>query len=185
MSFGAGTTDEFERALAHARSGHAPGFDYLWNRFSRQVVSFARLRGSQDPDGIANDTFVAAFLAIDRFRGGESDFVSFLFAITRNKVVDEIRKRSRQVSEQPLVDHDPAVGDIERDAFAGLSIETREALGRLTGEQREIVFLRIVADLPLEQVASLTGRTVGATKAMQHRALSAMRKEISRKAVSK
>ncbi len=185
MKSDAGTTHEFERAIALARSGHAPGFEYLWNRFSRQVLSFARLRGSHDPDGIANDAFVGAFRSIDRFSGGESDFVSFLFAITRNKVADEVRKRSRQVQERPLVGHDVGAGDMERVAFAGLSMETREALGRLTDEQREIVFLRIVADLPLEQVATLTGRTVGATKAMQHRALAAMRKEISRKAVSK
>jgi len=185
MSFDAGHSPEFERALALARSGNASGFEYLWNRFSRQVVSFARLRGSQDPDGVANDAFVGAFRSLDRFVGSETDFVALLFAITRNKVADEVRKRTRQVQEHPLVGEDVGIGDIEREAFAGLSIDLRNALGRLTDEQREIVFLRIVADLPLEQVARLTGRTVGATKAMQHRALAAMRKEISRKAVSK
>ena len=45
------------------------------------------------------------------------------------------------------------------------------ALGRLTPDQREVVVLRFVADLPIEEVASLTGRTEGAVKSMQHRAL--------------
>ncbi len=45
------------------------------------------------------------------------------------------------------------------------------ALGRLTPDQREGVVLRFVADLALKEVAALTGRTEGAVKSMQHRAL--------------
>ena len=78
-----------------------------------------------------------------------------------------------------------AVSSTEVDPLAGLTPETADAMRQLTGDQREIVFLRLVADLPIEEVAGLTGRSIGAVKAMQHRALASMRKEISRGAVSR
>ena len=178
----------FERALDAARSGHALGFEWLWHRFSRQVTAFARFQGSEDPEGIANDTFAAAFGRITSFSGDSTSFVSFVFSIARNKIVDEHRKRRRRVvtsvfDGSGLGDH-LLVDSAEVDALAGLSTETADALRRLTNDQREVVFLRLVADLPIEEVAALTGRSVGAVKAMQHRALASMRKQISRGAVS-
>ena len=52
--------------------------------------------------------------------------------------------------------------------------ELVRALGRLTAEQREVVALRFVADLPIDAVAALTGRKANAVKALQHRALEAL-----------
>lgn len=183
----------FARALDAARSGQGVGFEWLWHRFSRQVAAFARFQGSEDPEGIANDTFAAAFGRIITFVGDSNGFVSFVFSIARNKLVDEQRKRRRRVVaaafdgsafDRDALDAHQSVDSAEAAALAGLSPETALALQRLTDEQREIVFLRLVADMSLEDVAELTGRSVGAVKAMQHRALASMRKEISAEAVS-
>ncbi len=179
----------FERALDAARAGQPLGFEWLWHRFSRQVTAFARLQGSEDAEGVANDVFAAAFGRITTFSGGSNAFVSFVFAIARNKITDERRKRGRRVItsafDRRAVEAQDAVSSAEADALAGLTPETADAMRRLTDDQREIVFLRLVADLPIEEVAALTGRSVGAVKAMQHRALASMRKEISRGAVSR
>ena len=184
----------FGRALDAARSGQAIGFEWLWHRFSRQVTAFARLQGSDDADGVANDVFAAAFGRIATFTGDSSAFVSFVFSIARNKISDERRKRRRRVvtsvfdrasTDRTSVDTGTAANSAEADALAGLTPETADALRRLTADQREIVFLRLVADLPIQEVAALTGRSLGAVKAMQHRALATMRKEILREAVSK
>jgi ubiquinone/menaquinone biosynthesis C-methylase UbiE len=55
-------------------------------------------------------------------------------------------------------------------------------LARLTPEQRDVVALRFVADLPVEAVARITHRSVGAVKAMQHRALAQLAQAVSREA---
>lgn len=183
----------FARALDAARSGQGVGFEWLWHRFSRQVTAFARFQRSEDPEGIANDTFAAAFGRIISFVGDSNGFVNFVFSIARNKLVDEQRKRRRRVVtaafdgnafDRDALDLLHTVDSAEAAALAGLTPETATALQRLTDEQREIVFLRLVADMSLEDVAELTGRSVGAVKAMQHRALASMRKEISAEAVS-
>lgn len=179
----------FQRALDAARAGQPLGFEWLWHRFSRQVTAFARLQGSEDPEGVANDVFAAAFRRLDTFTGGSTAFVSYVFAIARNKIIDERRKSRRQVIttmfDRSAAESQDAVRSAETDALAGLAPTTADAMRRLTEDQREIVFLRLVADLPIEDVAALTGRSVGAVKALQHRALGRMRKEISRGAVSR
>jgi RNA polymerase sigma-70 factor (ECF subfamily) len=53
------------------------------------------------------------------------------------------------------------------------------ALAALSPDQREVVLLRFVGDLPLEAVARITGRRVGAVKALQHRALENLRRAVS------
>lgn len=184
----------FGRALDAARSGQALGFEWLWHRFSRQVTAFARFQGSEDAEGVANDVFAAAFGRISTFAGDSNGFVSFVFAIARNKISDERRRRRRRIvtsvfdratADGEAIATGAAAASAEGQALAGLTPETADALRRLTDDQREVVFLRLVADLSLEDVAALTGRSVGAVKAMQHRALATMRREISREAVSR
>jgi DNA-directed RNA polymerase specialized sigma24 family protein len=56
--------------------------------------------------------------------------------------------------------------------------ELVRALRRLTADQRQVVALRFVADLPIDAVAALTGRSPNAVKALQHRGLEALAREL-------
>ena len=175
----------FARALAAARVGQAPGFEWLWNRFGRQVAGFARAQGADDADGITNEAFLGAFRRVDTFFGNEDAFVAMLFAITRNKLIDEHRARSRRVPTRQLVrDDDGHGGDVESDALSRIGADATSLLATLTDEQREVMHLRLIADLSLEQTAMVTGRSVNAVKALQHRATNALRRTISEEAVT-
>ena len=57
--------------------------------------------------------------------------------------------------------------------------EVRDLLAVLSPDQREVVLLRIVADLSVEEVARLLDKREGAVKALQHRALAALRRHLS------
>jgi len=174
------------RAIASARLGLAPGFEWLWNRFSRQVIAFANAQGSEDADGVANEVFLAVFRKVDTFEGQEDGFVALLFSIARNKVVDEHRNRSRRVRTQRFSGADDRTGgDVEADALEALTSDAASILAGLTDEQREVLHLRLIADLSLEQTAVVTGRSVNAVKALQHRATNALRRTISEEAVTR
>lgn len=162
------------------------GHEWLWRRFARQVTAFARVRGSDDPEGITNEVFLAVFRSLERFAGDEDAFVALLFTVARNKVVDELRRRERRPRTSALTAApDPMGGNTEDEALAGLGASTRELLELLTDDQREVLVLRLVADLSLEQTAAITGRTVNATKALQHRAVNTLRRKKSAEAVTK
>lgn len=180
------TDPAFIRAIAAARRGQAPGFEWLWNRFARQVVAFASAQGSDDADGIANEVFLAVFRKIDVFEGDEDGFVALLFSIARNKVIDEHRKQSRRVRTQAFSGADDRTGgDVEADALEALTGESASILAVLTDEQREVLHMRLIADMSLEQTARATGRSVNAVKALQHRATNALRRTISEEAVTR
>jgi RNA polymerase sigma-70 factor (ECF subfamily) len=75
-------------------------------------------------------------------------------------------------------------GDAEDDALRSAGDErVRDLLGRLAPDQRDVMLLRIVADLTVENTAEALGKTPGAVKALQRRALRALRKEMSTEGV--
>ena len=80
-------------------------------------------------------------------------------------MVDDRRRNSRQPMLQGEVgveDTSADWGDVEEDAFALLSHESvRELLGVLSPDQRDVVLLRVVADLSVEEVARLLGKREG------------------------
>jgi RNA polymerase sigma-70 factor (ECF subfamily) len=63
--------------------------------------------------------------------------------------------------------------------------EVQALLGALTSDQRDVLLLRIVADLSLEETATVVGKRVGAVKALQRRGLEALRREIHAQGVSR
>lgn len=73
---------------------------------------------------------------------------------------------------------------MEDDALGQLVSErVHVLLAALAPDQRDVLLLRILADMGVEQVAEALGKTQGAVKALQRRGLEALRREISRKGV--
>jgi RNA polymerase sigma-70 factor (ECF subfamily) len=73
---------------------------------------------------------------------------------------------------------DPRVtASAEEAAMAGLGTDDmHRLLHQLSDDQRDVLLLRVVADLSLEQTAAALGKRVGAVKALQHRALATLRR---------
>jgi RNA polymerase sigma-70 factor (ECF subfamily) len=77
------------------------------------------------------------------------------------------------------------VGDVEEDVIDGMAIDrVHQVLETLTDEQREVILLRVVADLSLKATARVMGKSVGAIKAMQRRALVAVKAQLEERGVS-
>ena len=173
---------DFEKLLHDARLGEGAAFAELWSRHAGRVASFVRLRGAVEVEEITSDVFVAAFEGIARFEGDETGFVALLLTIARRRVVDEQRRRSRRVPVAPWAAEEDTrtVRSVEDDVLARSSAADLAAhLDRLTPDQREVVTLRLVADLSLEQTAQVMGKGVGTVKSLQRRALDALRRSLS------
>lgn len=170
----------FDDVLAAARAGEAWAVARLYEDLKGPVVTFARLRGARDPDDVTSETFLQVFRDLARFTGDESGFRAWVFTIARRRLLDEHRRSSRRVREVRLTSGvDAAGGDTAEDAMAALGdARVRTLLDGLSVDQREIVLLRIVADLSLRDTAAVTGRSVGAVKILQHRALAALRSSL-------
>ena len=141
-----------------------------WHRPSTRTC---RGQHVSDPDDLLGEVFYRVARSADRFVGGDEDLRPWVFTIARNCVIDDQRRRARRARHRrDPVDPVSVVETPERDD------ELVEALALLTPEQREVVGLRFIADLSLDDVARVTNRSVGAVKAMQHRGLEQLAKQL-------
>lgn len=183
---GTGASDELVAELVvAAQAGAGWAFTRLWERFAGQVTGYLRLQGAKDPEDLASEVFLSAFTGIGRFSGDGAAFRSWLFTIAHRRVIDDRRRRSRRVATSALdllPDAGAAVsgGDAEADALAALGTgRVAELLAGLSPDQRDVLALRILGDLTVEQVARALGKKPGAVKALQRRGLEALRRTIS------
>jgi len=182
------TIPDFEGVLSAAQEGSAWAWEILVGELGPRLVGFFRVRGVPDPEGLAGDVFTDIATNISSFEGGDSGFTSWVFVIAYRRMTDEWRRRSRRPTEIPSgLDSEPtgiapSAEDVAMETFAG--IEAAKMLEVLTDAQRDVINLRVVAGLTLEETAQVVGKPVGAVKALQRRGVAALRREISRQGVS-
>ena len=139
------------------------------------VLGYLRAQRAPDPEDILGEVFLQVARDLPRFRGDDAALRRWVFSIAHNRLLDARRREARRPR---LVDR--AVPDVATPPPADpLDPALVAALAELTPEQREVVVLRFVADLPLADVAKITSRRVGAVKAMQRRALEALERALA------
>jgi RNA polymerase sigma-70 factor (ECF subfamily) len=154
------------------------------------VLGYARSHGAADPENIVGEVFVALLRGLHRFAGDERAFRSWLFTLVHHRVVDERRRRARRPedSTDPVVLASRGSGHnaaFEIDAVDPVaSARLQAALDRLTSDQRNVVVLRIIADMPVDAVAGIVGKASGAVKMLQRRGLDALARDLTLEAVT-
>lgn len=173
--------------LRAAEGGDERGFTGIYRLLGGRVSGYLRSRGVADVDDVTNEVFAAAFRNLHTFGGTPSQFRSWLFGIAWNKSSDWHRLTPRRLVPHAREDLDQVSGDdVEAAASEGFERERISALlDDLTDDQRDVIQLRIIADLSLEQTAATLGKPVGAVKSLQHRALRALERILSDQAVSR
>lgn len=139
----------------------------LYRRYAPVVRGYLRGQGVPEADDVLSEVFLQVTRSLPGFRGTEDDARAWIFAIARNRVIDGHRRRLVR----PVISGAAVPEQAARAADDPVDPGLVAALQQLTADQREVVVLRFVADLSLEEVAELTDRTEGAVKSMQHRAL--------------
>ncbi len=111
--------------------------------------------------------------------GPEHHLKAWLFQVAANLVVDDVRRQSLR-DHDSLDDQTPGEAEDFEDASEThlLVSDVHAALLRLTPRQRDVILLRYMAGLTLEEVAGIFGMSVGSIKALQHRALTALRRKL-------
>lgn len=173
--------ENFDAVLAAARDGHADALRALWTWYAPSVAAYAGRKGSREPEELTSDVFLAVLTGLATFDGDESGFRALVFTIAHRRVVDELRHRYQRGDPVPLPrDGDPAVAAAPSAEDAALdrwgSVRARELLQGLPPEQRDVLVLRILGDLSVEQVAGVVGKSVGAVRSLQARGLARLRR---------
>ncbi|MBW4040752.1 MAG: sigma-70 family RNA polymerase sigma factor [Acidobacteria bacterium] len=158
-------------------------FTAAYRELAPKVTGYLRARGVDDPEAVTQEVFLALLAKPDEVRGGDEGLRTLLFTIAHAKAVDHHRRRSRTPA---LVEYEP---EHDRRVTASAEDDALEAqtgvlamLTALAPEYREVLALRIVAELTLESTAAVMNRSVGAVKQLQRRALIALRTRVAAEA---
>lgn len=152
------------------------------------MAGYLRVQGAAEPDDLTSEVFVGVFRGLAAFRGTEEQFRSWVFTIAHHRLVDERRRAARRPARADLAPEtaDTALApSAEQEALQRLSTErVRRICEGLLPDQRDVLVLRLVGGLTVGEVAAATGKSPGAVKALQRRALDAVRRGFEREGVT-
>ncbi len=168
-------------AVSAAKAGADWGWTALYRALAPTVTGYLRAQGAPDPEDVTAEVFIQAVKGIDRFKGDGAAFRSWIFCIAHNKLVDDIRKRRRRP-----VDLSPDAGrnvvhpvNVEDQVMRNLADrQVRQMFSQLTTDQRNVLYLRMIGGLTLEEVARVLGKPSSAIKALQRRGLAAIKRDL-------
>lgn len=179
-----GLGDRFPEVLEATRTGAEWAWTALYRDLAPLVLGYLRSRGARNPDDLTGEVFVQVARKLDTFSGGETEFRSWVLVIAHHRLLDERRYASRH-PEEPVDDETflaaAVTGDAEQEAMTHLGTEqVRRYFDLLTEDQREVLMLRIISGLTVDEVAAILGKKPNTVKALQRRGLAVLRKEISK-----
>ena len=180
--------EQFFTVLDAAKTGADWAWELLYDECSPVLLGYVRGRGAAEPEDLVAETFLHAVRAIHSFTGDERAFRGWLLGIAHRRLIDDWRYRSRRplspASDETL-EAASGGGDVEHEALARTEGQQVLACIRsLTPDQQDVLLLRIVADLSLDEVATILGKRISAVKALQRRGLARLHKELFRQGVS-
>ncbi len=158
-------------------------FSKIYDQYISRIYRFVFLRvNSRDiAQDLTSETFTRAW---DRFKAGNpgsevKNWAGFLYQIARNLVTDFYREKGKiQIISASYV-ADPAMGLEEKAFLSSEADQIKAALSKLGEEQQEIIIWRYLDGLSNKEIAEILNKPEGTVRVIVHRALEALRKELS------
>jgi RNA polymerase sigma-70 factor (ECF subfamily) len=176
--------DEFAPVLAAAQLGEEWAVARLFRSLQPDLLRYLRARERWEADDVAAQTWLEVARALGSFAGDEDGFRAFVFTIARRRMLNARRSRTRRRrDERPVETLAPSL--VARDDPAEETaawLDSVAAVVRiaelLPPEQSDVVLLRVVGNLSVEDVAAIVGKRPATVRVIQHRALRRLAQEL-------
>jgi RNA polymerase sigma-70 factor, ECF subfamily len=169
--------EEGERLLVEAAQRDPRRFADLYELHFHRVYAYVakRVMGREEAEDITSDVFQQALTKIGSYEWRGVPFSAWLIRIAANAMADRWKRLRREGSEplpDDLEDQNPAHPEVESRATLFRLVET------LPSDQRRVVYMRFVEEKAIREIAQEIGRTEGAVKQLQFRALEKLRAQM-------
>lgn len=183
--------DDLDVQAAEASQGHPRALEELLARLTPIVHRYCRARlGGRErpimsPEDLTQDVLLSVITALSRWRREDGPFLGFVYGIAAHKTANAFRSlgrdRSAATSDVPelLEITESASGPEQLAVDAAVRHRLHLLLEHLPDRQREVLLLRTVVGLSVDEVADATGITLGAVRIAQHRALCRLRQMLA------
>jgi RNA polymerase sigma-70 factor (ECF subfamily) len=173
------------RALVErAQRGDRGALEELYLLHFDRIYSYLHLSvgNRHDAEDLTTQTFLRMLEAIGRFRWQSAPFSAWLFRIAHNLAMDHFRAGRRVQVEEDLPEQPGAEeSSAEDQALDSLGqAGMLELIERLSAEQRQVLTLKFLFGFANAEVAGILGKTEGAVKSLQHRALASLQRHVVR-----
>ena len=151
-----------------AQDGDINAFELLVRHYQGDVwrLSLQLVRDQALADDVTQEAFVRVYRFLSRYRG-ESKFSTWLFSISRNCAMDELRKAGRRKRTRDRLEAEPEPESSSQDFRSG--IEVREAVGALPLDLREPIVLIDMFGCSYKEVSRILEVPLGTVKSRVHR----------------
>jgi RNA polymerase sigma-70 factor (ECF subfamily) len=173
-----------EYLVKQAINGDQEAFAQLYNqnfdRIHRYI--YVKVRSQAEAEDLTQDVFIKALGSIGSYKYRELPFAAWLFKIAHNRVIDHVRKVSKEkrasLDEAYAKSTEDPIQMTERNSEVQ---QLKEALEHLPEAQREVATLRFIGQLSIAEVAKALGKSEGTVKALQFNATASLRKTLYEK----
>ena len=165
--------------VKRAAGGDSEAFGELYDVYLEPIYRYVyhQLKERMTAEDITEEVFVKAWKSIKSCRGKEKTFKAWLYRIAHNQVVDYYRyqKREAKIATPDVIDEADHVQRIEE---ASESKRLFAEISSLPRNQKQVVILRFIEGLEHEEVSKIMGKSQGAIRVLQVRALAKLRKRL-------
>lgn len=174
-----------QNLIKKAKAGENDCFGQLYDHYVSQIYRFVLLKvaGKAEAEDLTHEVFLSAWQNLDSYNFQGFPFSSWLYQIARNKVIDHYRTKKSNISFENLEESAlKIVGVVENDLDKVLDVEkVKIAITKLSPEQQDVIVMKFVEDLENEEIAKALGKTEGAIRLLQHRAVNNLKELLWRK----
>src|SRR5438132_4083826 len=179
-------TDAEERLLIEAAQDDRAQFGKIYVHYFELVYAYVsrRVRSRVATEDLTAEVFRKALQNLPRYKWTGAPFAAWLFRIASNMIADRTKRQAREIksSEPDLIPASPTQGK-QTQQIALEESERRAHLFRLVDalaeDQRRVVTMRFAEEKTIREIADKFGRTEGAVKQLQFRALTNLRKKLT------
>jgi RNA polymerase sigma-70 factor (ECF subfamily) len=177
--------------IQRAQRGDGEAFAPLYREHVQAIYRYVMTRVSDShlAEELTGDVFTRAFKSLANYQDTGKPFLAWLYTIAHARVIDHYRRVGRRPQEVEVEEHSIlSEQDVEGDvlyatALGNAKSALAQAILTLTDEQQQVLSLRFIEGLKLEEVAVIMGKNANAIKALQHRALGSLATRLERSGV--
>jgi RNA polymerase sigma-70 factor (ECF subfamily) len=166
--------------VARAKAGDHAAFTQIYERYAPAIYRYIyfRLGEAELAEDLQAEVFLRMFEGLHRYEDRGWPISAWLYRIAHDRTIDTIRRR-RNRQQMPLEDWGGMCDGPEGSVSAKLEFEEiNRSINDLTEDQRQVIQMRFLGDMSIQEVARKLGRTEGSVKALQHRGIQSLARRL-------
>jgi RNA polymerase sigma-70 factor (ECF subfamily) len=176
------SSEELAQLVERAQQGRRDALEELYLLHFERIYSYLHMSvgNRHDAEDLTTQVFVKMLESIGKFRWRSAPFSAWLFRIAHNLAMDHFRANKRWQPEEEVPEPDPGEGSAaEEEAFESIGRQNMlQLIQGLSNEQQQVLTLKFVFNFSNAEAATILGKTEGAIKSLQHRALASLQRQL-------